>query len=130
MDKHGLIDRDGLKSLYADFKALTKTQGKRYSHNKMGARRTKLVNHIANNDLRYLYLCWLKCKGLKWNDIDKALKDLIKHCAISSLEKREASNLKHAYAKSNGGYSDCELLSDLEAMNEITRDKQQIRKGM
>lgn len=87
VDKHGLIDRDALKSLYFAFKGLTKTQGKRYTHNKTGARRTKLIQNIANNKLKYLYLSWLKCRGLKWGDIDKALKDLVKHCAISSLEK-------------------------------------------
>jgi len=92
VDKHGLIDRDALKSLYLEFKGLTKTQGKRYSRNKMGARRTKLVNHITNNKLKYLYLSWLKCRGLKWGDIDKALKDLIKHCAISGIEKQGANN--------------------------------------
>ncbi|WQZ75184.1 hypothetical protein KVL93_02780 [Helicobacter pylori] len=83
VDKHGLINRDDLKSLYLEFKGLTKTQGKRYNHNKMGARRTKLVNYIANKKLKYLYLSWLKCKGIKWNDIDKALKDLMKQCAHS-----------------------------------------------
>lgn len=92
VDRDGWIDRDGLKSLYLEFKVLTKTQGKRYNHNKKGARRTKLVNHIASNRLKYLYLSWLKCKGIKWGDIDKALKDLIKHCAISSVEKQGASN--------------------------------------
>ena len=92
VDKHGLIDRDELKSLYLEFKGLTKTRGKHYHHNKMGARRTKLVNYIANKKLKYIYLSWLKCRGLKWNDIDKALKDLMKHCAISSIEKQGASN--------------------------------------
>ncbi|MFP6214109.1 hypothetical protein ACLGCV_08090, partial [Helicobacter pylori] len=43
VDKYGLINRDELKSLYLEFKGLTKTQGKRYNHNKMGARKTKLV---------------------------------------------------------------------------------------
>ena len=92
VDKHGLIDRDALKSLYLEFKGLTKIQGRRYAHNKMGARRTKLVNHIANQKLKYLYLSWLKCRGLKWRDIDKALTDLMKHCAISSIEKHGANN--------------------------------------
>lgn len=92
VDKHGLIDIDALKSLYLEFKGLTKTQGKRYAHSKMGARRTKLVNHIANNKLKYLYLSWLKCRGLKWGDIDKALTDLIRHCTISSTEKQGVSN--------------------------------------
>lgn len=92
VDNHGLIDRDALKSLYLEFKGLTKTQGKRYAHNKMGARRTKLVNHIANKKLKYLYLAWLKCRGLKWGDIQKSLKDLIKQCAISRIEKQGASN--------------------------------------
>lgn len=92
VDKHGLIDRDALKSLYLEFKGLTKTQGKRYAHNKMGVRRTKLVNHIANIKLKYLYLSWLKCRGLKWGDIDKALKDLIKHCAGSGIEKQGSNN--------------------------------------
>lgn len=92
VDKHGLINRDELKSLYLEFKSLTKTQGKRYSHNKMGARRTKLVNYITNKKLKYLYLSWLKCKGLKWNDIDKALKDLMRHCVISSIEKQGGNN--------------------------------------
>lgn len=95
VDKHGLIDRDGLKSLYLEFKGLTKTQGKRYAHNKRGARRTKLVNHIANYKLKYLYLSWLKCRGLKWGDIDKALKDLITHCTSSSVEKQRVSNEIH-----------------------------------
>lgn len=92
VDKYGLINRDELKSLYLEFKGLTKTQGKRYNHNKMGARRTKLVSYITNKKLKYLYLSWLKCKGLKWNDIDKALKDLLKHCTISNIEKQGASN--------------------------------------
>ena len=92
VDKHGLINRDELKSLYLEFKGLTKTQGKRYNHNKMGVRRTKLVNYIANKKLKYLYLSWLKCKGLKWGDIDKALKDLMKHCAISGIEKQGSNN--------------------------------------
>ncbi|RVY22422.1 hypothetical protein [Helicobacter pylori] len=87
VDKHGLINRDQLKSLYLEFKGLTKTQGKRYNHNKMGVRRTKLVSYITNKKLKYIYLSWLKCRGLKWSDIDKALKDLMKHCAISSIEK-------------------------------------------
>lgn len=86
VDRHGLIDIDALKSLYLEFKGLTKTQGKRYAHNKMGARRVKLVNHIVNDKLKFLYLSWLKGRGLKWADIDKALKDLMKHCVISSLE--------------------------------------------
>lgn len=91
VDKHGLIDRDALKSLYLEFKGLTKTQGKRYSHNKMGARRTKLITHITNAKLKYLYLSWLKCRGLKWGDIDKALKDLMRHCTISSVEETRSN---------------------------------------
>ncbi|WP_231213300.1 hypothetical protein [Helicobacter pylori] len=35
VDKHGLIDRDALKSLYLEFKGLTKTQGKRYAHSEL-----------------------------------------------------------------------------------------------
>ena len=92
VDKHGLIDIGALKSLYLEFKGLTKTQGKRYAHIKTGASRAKLVSHIANNKLKHLYLSWLKCRGLKWGDIGKALKDLMRHCAISSVEKQGASN--------------------------------------
>lgn len=92
VDKHGLINRDELKSLYLEFKGLTKTQGKRYAHNKIGARRAKLVSYITNKKLKYLYLSWLKIRGLKWGDIDKALKDLMKHCAISSIEKQGSNN--------------------------------------
>ena len=87
VDKHGLINRDELKSLYLEFKSLTKTQGKRY--NQVAIRRTKLVNYITNKKLKYIYLSWLKCKGLKWGDIDRALKDLMRQCAISSIEKQE-----------------------------------------
>lgn len=92
LDRYGWIDIEDLKNLYLEFKGLTKTQGKRYNHNKMGARRTKLVNCIKNNKLKYLYLSWLKCKGLKWGDIDTALKDLIKNCVSSSIEKQGASD--------------------------------------
>lgn len=89
VDKHGLINRDALKSLYLEFKGLTKVHGKRYSHSKMGARRTKLISYIANRKLKCLYLSWLKVRGLKWNDIGNALKDLMKHCAIEALETNE-----------------------------------------
>lgn len=91
VDEDGLIDRDALKSLHLEFKGLTKAQGKRYAHSKMGARRARLVNYITNDKLKYLYLLWLKCRGLKWGDIDKALKDLIKHCAVSSVEKTRSN---------------------------------------
>lgn len=40
-----------------------------------------------------------------------------------------ASFLKHAYAKANVSYSERELLSDLETINEIVCDRQQIRQG-
>ena len=40
-----------------------------------------------------------------------------------------ASFLKHAYAKANVSYSERELLSDLEVINEIICDRQQIRQG-
>ncbi|GAA7619756.1 hypothetical protein JP0114_15320 [Helicobacter pylori] len=83
-----MINIDALKSLYLEFKGLTKTQGKRYAHTKRAARRAKLIHHTTNYKLKYLYLSWLKCRGLKWGDIDKALKDLIKHCTNSSVEKK------------------------------------------
>ena len=40
-----------------------------------------------------------------------------------------ASFLKHAYTKANVSYSERELLSDLEVINEIICDRQQIRQG-
>ena len=89
VDRHGLIDRNALKSLYLEFKGLTTCFGKRYNHTKMGARRTKMSNLIVNKKLKIIYLTWLKAKGIKWNDIDRALKDLMKHCAIESIEKQE-----------------------------------------
>lgn len=87
VNKNGFIDREDLKSLYIDFKNITKTQGKRYSHNKMGARRTKLSNHITNNKLRTLYWTWLKSRGLSWGEIEKALQDLLKACNGEAIEK-------------------------------------------
>ncbi len=58
-------------------KNLTTYYGKRYRHTKMASRRVKMSSIIANKKLKYIYLTWLKAKGIKWNDIDKALKDLI-----------------------------------------------------
>ncbi|GAA7927003.1 hypothetical protein HpBT060_15200 [Helicobacter pylori] len=92
VDRYGFIDKNELKRLYLEFKELPKTQGKRYAHNKMGARRAKLVSYISNNKLKHLYLSWLKCKGLKWGDIDKALKDLMKLCAMASIETHGKGN--------------------------------------
>lgn len=40
-----------------------------------------------------------------------------------------ASFLKHAHAKANMSYSERELLSDLEVINEIICDRQKIRQG-
>lgn len=92
VDKWGLIDINALKSLYLEFKGLTKCYGKRYKHTKMNSRRLKMSSIIANKKLKYIYLTWLKAKGVKWNEIDRALKDLIRDCVISSIEKQRSDN--------------------------------------
>ena len=92
VDKYGLIDRNALKSLYLEFKGLTNYYGKHYKHTKTASRRVKMSSVIANKKLKYIYLTWLKAKGIKWSDIDKALKDLIKKCAIYSVEKQGSNN--------------------------------------
>lgn len=92
VDKHGLIDRNALKSLYLEFKGLTNYYGKRYTHTKSNSRKVKMSSIIANKKLKCIYLTWLKAKGIKWNDIDHALKDLIRQCSISSIEKQGSNN--------------------------------------
>lgn len=86
-DKRGMIDRKDLSKLYFGFKSISSQLGKRYTHNKINSRKYKIGSMIDNNKLKFLYFIWLKSKGLKWDDIEKALKDLMKHCAISSIEK-------------------------------------------
>lgn len=92
VDKHGLIDRNALKSLYLEFKGLTKYYGKSYHHTKSNSRNVKMSSIITNKKLKCIYLTWLKSKGLKWSDIDRALRDLIKKCSISSIEKQGSNN--------------------------------------
>ncbi|GAA8857802.1 hypothetical protein BTM165_16470 [Helicobacter pylori] len=92
VNKYGLIKRDELKSLYLEFKCLITYYGKRYKHSKMSARRTKMSNLITNKKLKCICITWLKGRGIKWGDIDRALKDLMKHCAISSIEKKGSDN--------------------------------------
>ncbi|GAA8566976.1 hypothetical protein HpDR60_13520 [Helicobacter pylori] len=52
----------------------------------------KMGSMIDNNKLKFLYFTWLKSKGLKWDDIDHALKDLMRLCAISSMEEQGSHN--------------------------------------
>lgn len=92
VDKYGFIDRNALKSLYLEFKGLTTYYGKHYTHTKINSRKVKMISIISNKKLKYIYLTWLKSKGIKWNHIDKALKDLMRHCAISSIEKQGSDN--------------------------------------
>lgn len=87
VDKYGLINRNALKSLYLEFKGLTTYYGKRYKHTKINSRKVRMSSIIANKKLKCIYLTWLKAKGIKWVDIDKALKDLMKQCAMASIEK-------------------------------------------
>lgn len=91
-DKRGMIDRKDLSKLYFDFKRLTSQLGKRYIHTKMNSRKYKMVSMIDNKKLKFLYFTWLKSKGLKWDDIDKALKDLMRLCTIYSMEKQGSNN--------------------------------------
>lgn len=92
-DKIGMINRSDLSKLYFDFKSLTSQFGKRYIHTKMNSRKYKMVSMIDNKKLKFLYLTWLKSKGLKWDDVEQSLKDLIRHCAISSIEKQGSENV-------------------------------------
>lgn len=91
-DKRGMINRKDLSKLYFDFKSITIQFGKRYNHTKSNARKYKMLSMIDNQKLKFLYLTWLKSKGLKWGDIEHALKDLMKLCAISSTEKQGSNN--------------------------------------
>lgn len=91
-DKRGMIDRKDLLKLYFDFKSITRQFGKRYTHTKMNSRKVKMLSMMDNNKLKFLYFTWLKSKGLKWADIDHALKDLMKLCATSSIEKQGSHN--------------------------------------
>lgn len=91
-DKRGMIDRKDLSKLYFDFKSITSQFGKRYIHTKMNSHKVKMGIMIDNNKLKFLYFTWLKSKGLKWDDIDHAIKDLMKLCAISSIEKQGSNN--------------------------------------
>ena len=91
-DNRGMIDREDLSRLYFDFKSIIAQFGKRYTHTKSNSRKVKMGSMIDNNKLKFLYFTWLKSKGLKWDDIEGALKDLIKLCATSSLEKQGSNN--------------------------------------
>ncbi|MGL2717727.1 hypothetical protein ACQJ79_07580 [Helicobacter pylori] len=91
-DKRGMIDRRDLSKLYFDFKSINTQFGKRYTHTKMNSRKVKMVSLIDNNKLKVLYFTWLRSKGLKWDDIDHALKDLMSLCAIASIEKQGSNN--------------------------------------
>lgn len=91
-DKTGMIDRKDLSKLYFDFKSITSQFGKRYAHTKSNSRKYKMWSMIDNNKLKFLYSTWLKSKGLKWDDINHALKDLMRLCAISSIEKQGSNN--------------------------------------
>lgn len=91
-DQRGMIDRKDLSKLYFDFKGIHTQFGKHYTHTKMNSRRVKMERMIDNNKLKFLYFIWLKSKGLKWGDIDNALKDLMKLCAISNIEKQGSSH--------------------------------------
>lgn len=91
-DKRGMINRSDLSKLYFDFKSITSQLGKRYIHTKMNSRKYKMVSMIENKKLKFLYLTWLKGKGIKWSEIDHALKDLIRLCANSTIEKQGSNN--------------------------------------
>lgn len=92
VDKYGLIDIGALKSLYLEFKGLTKHYGKHYKHTKINSRKVKMSSFIANKKLKCIYFTWLKARGIKWGDIDNALKDLMKQCADSRIEKQGGNN--------------------------------------
>ncbi|PUD42565.1 hypothetical protein C2R75_01155 [Helicobacter pylori] len=87
-----MINRLDLSKLYFDFKSLTSQFGKRYTHTKTNSRKFKMVSRLDNKKLKFLYLTWLKSKGIKWEEIDHALKDLMKLCATSSIEKQGSNN--------------------------------------
>lgn len=91
-DKRGMVDRNDLSKLYFEFKGITSQFGKRYLHTKINSRKYKMASMIDDNRLKSLYFTWLKSKGLKWNDIGNALKDLMRLCVTSRMDKQGSNN--------------------------------------